>query len=188
MGLAVGVVLLAIVAVVFIPLHVWLCGCFNRCFFMHVALDQDPALQYQRQAQSLEQQWNNATKKAETPGRRTFQGSSRSTCFNNGCCCKSRETLELEFNGEDGTVSGTKHLVGASATITIRGRWCNNEFVWLETHPSKKAVVGGFLSSTGSGNVWTLKGEFYALKRDFGKFYYKCSSPQKTEPTTITEP
>lgn len=116
----------------------------------------------------------------------TFQGSSRLTFFPIvGCCFKTNEALEVTFNA-DGAISGTKQVEDASSAIPIVGRWSNNKLVWLETgRYVKKKVSNGFLVS--SKSVWTIKGDYYSTKSDFGKFHHKCSALQETTASPYSE-
>jgi len=161
----------------------------NSCLLQEVTLNQDPVRQYMTRAQTLEQQWNanknnststtapattnttttttNTTTIDTTVGEPesinggTFQGTSRQTFIPNGCCFLSKNTLELHFNLQNGTVTGTKKQndnattaadttatttttttsTATATTTTITGRWFNDKIVWLEeTNPSSTYI------------------------------------------------
>jgi len=175
-----AVLVVALLVVVFVPLHWWMCGCIN-CLLPETRLHQDPVRQHMSRTVSLEQQWkdqeNNRTTtiQQEGPGSGSYNGSSRLTLIPT-CCFRTKAKLELTFHS-DGTVSGTKHMEDA-ATTTISGRWFDNKVAWLETGPAKKTFASGSIIPNGNGTVF-LKGDFYASKQEFGKYGYKCANVQE---------
>ena len=194
--LVVVIVLVFLIALIFfIPMHYWIfgggggCGRCCSCFLGDILLDQDPARQYgtleldfQQQHQQQQQSGNNPTTRTDDSetinlpcDNGTFTGTSRLTLVTNLCCCLTKGTLELAFD-VDGTVSGTKRLENVNSETTILGRWIDQKFLWLETSPAGKAVVSGRIVS--KTNTTILKGNYYASKGNFGKFFYQCPNPK----------